>query len=155
MNSLKHWIQQRLIQAKISDNELLESICLECKQANHLILKAAIKKHKFLHNDKNTHEELWRHNDNIFELDVVDEEHDWHLEATIEPEEETGLFICHYNESSLGLDRDNIINEMYIEALGLNENKSIKNADYKVIMREIYYMFQGQLNRFIKQKGRK
>ena len=31
MNDLKHWIQQRLIQAKISDNKLLKSICLECE----------------------------------------------------------------------------------------------------------------------------
>lgn len=50
----------------------------------------------------------------------------------------------------MGTDRDNIFNELLLEDMGLKgEEQPIKNADYKVIMREIYYMHQTELDKFI------
>lgn len=154
MNGLKHWIQQRLIQAKISDNKLLESICLECKQASRQILKSAIKKHKALHNDKNTHEELWKKTDTGFELEAAVENFDWYINAKIEFDKETNLYVGIYQTGCMGLDRGNIHNELFLEDMGLKDQEHpIKDTDYKVIMREIYYMHQNELNEFIKQKA--
>lgn len=149
---MKNYVINRLKEAGITDEDFCNEVFSDCQSAIENTLNEEIDYWKRINDPKNIHEELWQHNDSVFELDVADEEHDWHLEATIEPEEETGLFICHYKESSLGLDRDNIINEIYMEDLGLNENEPIKNVDYKKLMAIIYVKFQYMLDEFIRKQ---
>lgn len=93
--------------------------------------------------------------DTGFELQAAVEDFDWYINAKIEFNKKSNLYIGTYESGFMGMDRDNILNELYLEDMGLKgEEQPIKNADYKVIMREIYYMHQNELNRFMKYNNK-
>lgn len=138
---MKHYILNRIAEANIDDEDFKFQIMESCARAVDNVLDREIEYYQFINDPANVHEELWQHNDNIFELEFVDEATDLHFEAKIEPQETTGKYIGKVEATCLGVDRDNVINELYNGP----DIREYVNWDYKKIMAMIYYDFQDSM----------
>lgn len=97
---------------------------------------------------KNVYKNLWEHNDSRFELEIQDDLQDLYLSAYITPQEETGLFYGKCEKDILGIDRDNIITQIYCPD-AFTDSKEYKHYDYKHIMNQIYQDFKPEIQQYI------
>lgn len=145
---MKNFVLNKLAEANINDEDFKLQVMESCTKTINDLIDREIQRYHFINDPVNVHEELWQHNDSVFELDIAIENWDTHISATITPQEETGKYICKLEKTCLGLDRDAIINEMYSGS----DTREYVNYDYKKIMAMIYWDFEDALKHYLKEQ---
>ncbi len=153
---MKNFVLNKLAEANINDEDFKLQVMESCAKTINDLIDREIQRYHFINDPANVHEELWQHNDSVFELDIAIENWDTHIAATITPhiaatitpQEETGNYICKLEKTCLGLDRDAIINEMYSGS----DIREYVHYDYKKIMAMIYYDFEYELRSYLKEQ---
>ena len=132
---MKNYIINSLNEANIADEDIRLDIMTKCREAIDNVLSKEIERNKFINAGENIHEELWCRTGDDFSIEFDCESLDVHFEAKIKYDEEISKYIGKIKITCLGIDRDNIINELYN---GPNTREYV-HLDYKKIMAMMYY----------------